>query len=181
MEILLNCQTYQALGKPHSSFYNCYFENKFSLNRRPPSALCSRVLMLMLHCILLVVTQDWNSFLGLVRCVYRRRCTQRGTVVGFGRFWTSTVTLIQFVCSELPLVTLIQFVCFTFDSFFCPFFWGNGRFLRNCHFWPDCWEVKLMNDCGDGGGGQIQCTNINHVNKLLYRRLAFLLLQCKVY
>lgn len=77
----LNHQTSQIVGKnppTHQNIYNCYFKNKFSLNRRPVSVLCSGILVLLHPSIFLVPAQDWNSFSELVE---------------FERFWTSLLNV----------------------------------------------------------------------------------------
>lgn len=42
----------------HQNIYNCYYKNKFNLNRRPVNVLCSGVLVLFYPSIFLSPTQD---------------------------------------------------------------------------------------------------------------------------
>lgn len=80
----LNHQTSQTVGKnpsTHQNIYKCYFKNKFSLNRRPVSVLCSGILVLLHPSIFLVPAQDWNCF---------------SQLVGFERFWASLLSVLPF-------------------------------------------------------------------------------------
>lgn len=154
----LNHQTSQTLGKnpsTHQNIYKCYFKNKFSLNRRPVSVLCSGILVLLHPSIFLVPAQDWNCF---------------SELVGFERFWAS-------------LLSVLPFWWFFFCPFFFEkmgslvlvcgvFLFISGQFLLQSNEWVWRWWWRA---------DKLQCRDVKQVNKLLICNLAFIWDQCKPY